>query len=305
MNIRFDQRVAVVTGGGNGLGRAYALLLAARGARVVVNDLGGATDGTGCSAAPAQAVVEEIKAAGGTAIANGDDIAQPDGAFRLIEQARQQFGSVDILVCNAGILRDKSFAKMPLEDFEAVLRVHLLGTVYPTKAAWPLMKARQYGRIVFTTSVSGLYGNFGQANYDAAKLGIVGLMNALKLEGEKDNIRVNTIAPLAASRLGAGVFPEAFSAQLKPELVAAAVAYLCSEECAATGDIIAAGAGYYAKVQLVESPGIRFDAAEVVTPELIAERYGEISDMRNADTFRSSHDAVMKAFGPLLPHGSK
>ena len=299
MSIRFDDRVAVITGAGNGLGRSYAMYLASRGARVVVNDLGGQADGSGQSTAPAQMVVDEIKAAGGEAVASFDDVSQFEGAGNLIRQAQDHFGAPDILICNAGILRDKSFAGMAMEDFEAVLRVHLLGTVYVTRAAWPLMKARGYGRIVFTTSVSGLYGNFGQANYSAAKLGIVGLMNSLKLEGEKYNIRVNTIAPIAASRLGAGIFPDEAMPLLKPEYVTAAVAWLCSEQCLATGDIIAAGAGRFAKAQIVESPGICFPPNQEVTPEMVAENYAGICDMTGAQAFDRSHDAVIKLFEML------
>lgn len=300
MPIRFDNKVAVITGAGNGLGRSHALFLASRGAKVVVNDLGATTDGIGGSQTPAQKVVDEIKAAGGQAVANYDDVGTAESAKRIIQTALDSFGTVDILICNAGILRDKTFLKMPLEDFELVMRVHFWGTIYPAKAAFPIMKDKGYGRIVFTTSTSGLFGNFGQTNYGAAKAAIVGFMNALKLEGEKYNIRVNTIAPLAASRLAVGTFPESLMPFLKPDYVTAAVAYLCSEQCTATGDIIAAGGGYYAKAQMFESQGVRFERGTDVTPEMIAERYGEITNMSGAAGFYRSSEETRKVFAPLM-----
>jgi len=289
MKISYANRTVVITGAGNGLGRAYALALAARGARVVVNDLGGQVDGSGASPLPAQMVVDEIKRAGGEALANNDDISQADGAHNLIKQALAHFGTVDALVCNAGILRDKSFSKMSLDDFELVLRVHLLGTVYTVKAAFPVMKEKGYGRIVMTTSASGLYGNFGQTNYSAAKLAVVGFMNSLKLEGLKYNILVNAVAPLALTRLGAGVFPEDLAPQLKAEFVTPLVAYLCSEQCVTTGDIISAAAGSYRKVQIVESRGIKLSEAEA-TPEMIAMSYRSITYMDGARSFDNAQE---------------
>lgn len=292
MTIRFDNRVAVITGAGNGLGKNYALFLASRGAKVVVNDLGAAPDGTGQSGSPAQQVVDEIKAGGGQAVANYDDVSKPESTARIIQQALESFGTVDILICNAGILRDKTFLKMPLEDFESVLRVHLLGTVYCCTAAFPVMKDKGYGRIIVTTSVSGLFGNFGQTNYGAAKLGIVGFMNALKQEGHKYNILVNCIAPLAASRLAGTVMSEELMQMLKPEFVTAAVAYLCSDLCQSTGDIICAAAGWYGRAQVVQNKGVSFGMDREVTPEMIAARFTDITRMDEATGFSKSGEAT-------------
>jgi NAD(P)-dependent dehydrogenase (short-subunit alcohol dehydrogenase family) len=302
MDIRFDNRVAIITGAGRGLGRNHALFLASRGAKVVVNDLGAAGDGTGPSEEPAQMVVEEIKAGGSEAVANFDDVADTEGAKRIVDDALNHFGTVDILINNAGILRDKSFLKMTLTDFEFVLKVHLLGSVYVTWAAFPVMREKGYGRIVMTTSIAGLFGNFGQTNYCTAKLGIVGFMNALKLEGEKYNVLVNTVAPLATTRLAleSGVFPQQLESRLKPELVTPLVAYLCSEQCRSTGDIICAGGGYYSKVQMVEGPGVRVDPDEEIMPENIAKMYGEITNMEGAVHFKSANDELMSTLGPLM-----
>ncbi len=297
MAIDFQGRVAIVTGAGSGLGRSHALALAARGARVVVNDLGGAVDGTGGSAKAADQVVAEIKAAGGEAVANHDSVSDAAGAARIVQAAMDAWGRVDVLVNNAGILRDKSFAKMELGDFDTVVDVHLLGSAYVTKAAWPVMQAQNYGRIVMTTSAAGLYGNFGQTNYAAAKLGLVGLMNALKQEGAKNGILVNTIAPVAATRMTEALFPPALLPHLKPEYITAAVVYLCSEACNATGDIVSAGAGFYAKAQVVESEGMFFGAGSSVSPEMIAENYGRITDMSQARAYAAAMEEVAKIFG--------
>jgi NAD(P)-dependent dehydrogenase (short-subunit alcohol dehydrogenase family) len=299
MTIRFDDRVAIITGAGRGLGRCYAMMLAVRGASVVVNDLGGEGDGTGRSAAPAQEVVDEITASGAEAIANYDDVATIEGANKLVQEAVDRFGKVDILINNAGILRDKSFLKMDLADFEKVLQVHVMGTVYVTKAVFPIMRERAYGRIVLATSAAGLWGNFGQTNYATAKMGVIGFMNALKQEGRKYDIRANTIAPLAASRLGEGIFPDEIMPVIKPELVGAAVLYLCSEQCAASGDIISAGAGLYAKAEMIESPGVRFDLNEEITPEMIAGSYAEITDMTGARHYDKSDEEVAYVFASL------
>ena len=217
--LRFDGRVAIVTGAGGGLGRSHALQLAARGAKVLVNDLGSARDGSGGSSAAAEAVVAEIRAAGGVAMANGASVTDPAGVQAMVDQVMAEWGRIDILVNNAGILRDKSFSKMTLDDFRLVVDVHLMGSFYTTKAVWDIMKAQNYGRIIFTTSSSGLFGNFGQANYGAAKMAVVGLMQTLSLEGEKYNVRVNCLAPTAATRMTEDLMPPAVLALLTPESV--------------------------------------------------------------------------------------
>jgi len=243
--VDFKDRVAIVTGSGGGLGRQHALLLAARGAAVVVNDLGGNVDGTGQATSAADAVVAEIEAAGGAAVAEYSSVATPEGAEAIVRKAIDTFGHVDVLVNNAGILRDKAFHNMETDQMEAVLDVHLRGSMYVTRAAWPHLREQNYGRVVMTSSASGVLGNFGQANYGAAKMGLVGLVNVLKLEGAKYNIRVNAIAPIAVTRmteelLGAfGITEEQFG----PELVSPAVAYLASEDCELTGEVWSVGGG--------------------------------------------------------------
>ena len=302
INVRFDHRVAVITGAGSGLGRDYAHYLASRGARVIVNDLGTTWNGVGRSQTAAQKVVGEIKARGGVAVANFDSVAEVEGAQRIVNDALEHFGTVDILINNAGVLRDKTFAKMPLEDFEFVLRVHLLGSVYVTRAAFPVMREKSYGRIVMTTSVAGLYGNFGQTNYSAAKMGIVGFMNSLALEGDKYNILVNAVAPLAATRLSepSNLFPEETISLLAPKPVTALVAYLCSDRCETSGEIISAGAGYYAKVQVVEGRGVALAPEEEITPEKIANRYGEITSMHGAVGYRSAKEQLAARLAALI-----
>ena len=294
--IRFDGRVAVITGAGGGLGRTYALLLAARGAAVVVNDLGGTLNGVGGDAAAARQVVAEIEAAGGRALANFDDISTPEGAQHLIEAALQGYGRVDVLVNNAGILRDKSLHKLATADFEAVVRVHLLGSAWCSRAALAPMQAQNYGRIVMTTSAAGLYGNFGQSNYSAAKLGVVGLMNTLKAEGAKYGIRVNTIAPLALTRMTEGLPLARMLAAATPECVAAAVAWLASEACAESGVILAAGAGYFSTVRIVEGPGVHAPT-ELVSPEYVASHWARISRADGARAFDNAGAALMGTFG--------
>jgi NAD(P)-dependent dehydrogenase (short-subunit alcohol dehydrogenase family) len=296
MSISFEGKVAIVTGSGAGLGKAHALELARRGAKVVVNDLGGSVDGSGGSSEAAQAVVEEIKKNGGEAIANGASVSDRKGAESIIKDAVDAFGRVDILINNAGILRDKSFVKMELDDFELVLSVHLLGSVYCTKAAWPVMREQGYGRIVMTTSSSGLYGNFGQSNYGAAKMGLVGFMNTLKLEGQKNDIRVNTIAPVAGTRMTENLgFPEELFKRLKPEAVTPAVLYLASQD-APTGAIVEAGAGYYSTVQVVEGKGVKL--GDDVTLEDFADNWEKISDMSEATPFNNGAEVAMKIFTP-------
>ena len=253
-DIRFDGKVAIVTGAGGGLGRQHALELARRGAKVVVNDLGGSMDGSGGGSDAANKVVEEIKALGGEAIANGSSVTDDAGVALMVKQAMDAWGRIDILVANAGILRDKTFAKMELGDFQVVLDVHLMGTVKPAKAVWEIMREQNYGRIVVTTSSTGLYGNFGQANYGAAKLALVGFMNTLKIEGQKNNIHVNAIAPVAATRMTEILMPPEVLEKLRPEYVTPGVVYLCSEE-APTGTFLTAGAGAFAVSYIYETEG--------------------------------------------------
>ena len=291
MSIRFDERVAIVTGAGGGLGRCYALELARRGAKVVVNDLGGALDGTSGSPSIAQAVVDEIKAAGGEAVANHESVNDRASAQRMVDEAVSRFGSVDILVNNAGILRDRTIAKMELDDFEKVMDVHLMGSVNVTKAAFPLMKERGYGRVVLTTSSSGLYGNFGQSNYGAAKMGLVGFMNTLKLEGAKYGIKVNAVAPTAATRMTDGLWPPGVDKALAPEFVTPAVIYLCSEGCP-SGHIIEAGGTYFARVAIVEARGAVLGPE--ATAEDVAARYDEIADLSGAQTFDEGSEVARR-----------
>src|ERR1700753_2045468 len=261
MIIRFDGRVAIVTGAGNGLGRAHALGLASRGAKVVVNDFGGARDGTGGSLSPAETVVEEIKKAGGTAMADGADVSNFEQVKAMVARATKEWGSVDLLCANAGILRDKSFGKMEAADFDKVLGVHLVGSFYCCKAVWDGMRERNYGRIVLTTSSSGLYGNFGQANYGAAKSGMVGLMNVLAEEGRKYNVRANTISPTAATRMTEELLPQQALQLMKPAAVTPAVEYMLSED-APPRTIMGAGGGSFAVIRILESEGINLPPSE-------------------------------------------
>ncbi|WP_398464076.1 SDR family NAD(P)-dependent oxidoreductase [Tardiphaga sp.] len=280
MTIRFDGRVAIVTGAGNGLGRAHALGLAKLGAKVVVNDFGGARDGTGGSLTAAETVVEEIRAAGGTAMADGADVSNFEQVTAMVEKATKEWGSVDVLCANAGILRDKSFGKMEVADFQKVLDVHLVGTFYCCKAVWDGMRARNYGRIVLTTSSSGLYGNFGQANYGAAKTGMVGLMNVLAEEGRKTDIRVNIVSPTAATRMTEELLPPEALKLMKPEAITPAVEYMLSEN-APTKTIMGAGAGSFAVIRILESEGKNFPEDQW-TADTVAANFAEISDMSNA-----------------------
>ena len=275
MAIEFKGRVAIVTGAGGGLGREHALALAARGARVLVNDLGGTRDGSGGSSSAAQAVVDEIRAAGGEALANGASVTDPVAVQAMVQQAVDAWGRVDILINNAGILRDKSFAKMELADFQLVVDVHLMGAVYCTKAVWALMNAQQYGRIVMTTSSSGLYGNFGQSNYGAAKMALVGLMQTLSLEGAKNNIRVNCLAPTAATRMTEGLMPQEVLDALKPEAVVPAMLVL-AHESAPTRTILCAGAGTFEAAHVTLTSGIHLGLGSEV-PEQLAERLAEVT----------------------------
>src|SRR5436305_4120543 len=279
MTIRFDGKVAIVTGAGGGLGRAHALELARRGAQVVVNDLGGALDGSGGGSAAAEKVVAEIKAAGGTAIVNGSSVTDDAGVANMVNQAVDAFGRVDILIANAGILRDKSFAKMEIADFEVVMAVHVMGTVKPARACWQIMRDQHYGRIVVTTSSTGLYGNFGQTNYGCAKLGLVGFMNTLKIEGAKDDIKVNAICPVAATRMTENLMPPQMLEMLKPEYVTPGVVYLAGED-APTGVILTAGAGVFSAAAMIETGGVNLGHG--ATADAVADNWPRISDFSNA-----------------------
>ena len=279
MAIDFTDQVAIVTGGGTGLGRSHALQLAERGAKVVVNDLGGSRDGSGSSASVAQQVADEILATGGNAIANGADITQEDQAQAMVQAALDKWGRVDVLINNAGILRDKSFAKMSLDDWRSVVDVHLNGSAYCCHAVWPTMRQQGYGRIMMTSSSSGVYGNFGQANYGAAKYGVVGLMNVLAIEGRKYNIHVNSLVPTAATRMTEDVMTETMLEQLKPEYVTPAVLFLASAD-APNGEILMAGAGNYTVAKLIEAEGIKLPEGQR-TPENVAAIFDKISDVSN------------------------
>jgi NAD(P)-dependent dehydrogenase (short-subunit alcohol dehydrogenase family) len=302
MAISFKDKVAIVTGAGGGLGRAHALHLARLGAKVVVNDLGGSLDGSGGNSQASEKVVEEIKAAGGEAIANGASVSDDAGVAHLVKQTMDAFGRIDVLIANAGILRDKSFGKMELKDFTAVMDVHLLGTVKPCKAVWEIMKAQGYGRIVVTTSSTGLYGNFGQTNYGAAKLSLVGFMNSLKLEGAKNNIKVNAVCPVAATRMTEALMPPNVLEMLKPEFVSPAVAYLASDD-APTGMIITAAAGAFAAAQIVETDGVNLGHG--ATADDIAAHFPQITDWSTAKHYGQGGEQNMKFFArvqekPLL-----
>ncbi|MEG9861964.1 MAG: SDR family NAD(P)-dependent oxidoreductase [Parvularculales bacterium] len=283
MSIRFDDKVAIVTGAGGGLGRCHALELARRGAKVVVNDLGGSVDGSGGAPQAAESVAQEIKDSGGEAIANGSSVTDDKGVATMIDETIKTFGRLDVLVNNAGILRDKSFAKMELSDFEKVMDIHVMGTVKPTKAAWPIMKGQGYGRIMVTTSSSGLYGNFGQTNYGAAKLGLVGFMNTLKLEGQKDNIHVNALAPVAYTRMTADLMAPEAEQMLTPDMVTPAAVYLVSEE-APTGVVLCAGAGVFSVSQVMESDGVVLKGDDL-SADGVAKNWDTIADMSKARPF--------------------
>lgn len=292
MAMRFDDRVVIVTGAGNGLGKSHALEFARRGARVLVNDLGAARDGSGSSSDAANAVARQIIDEGGEAIANGANVADYGQVEAMVAQAVDRWGRIDVLVNNAGILRDKTFAKMDLSDFELVLDVHLNGSVNCTKAVWELMRERQYGRIVMTSSSSGLYGNFGQTNYGAAKMAVVGFMNSLALEGQKYGIRVNSLAPIAATRMTQDLMTEAVLGLLEPAAVTPAVIFLASEE-APTRQILAAGAGVFARVVLQETEGV-FLPQNRRDAEHIADAWDQISDPAGGIELQAGGEQTMK-----------
>jgi NAD(P)-dependent dehydrogenase (short-subunit alcohol dehydrogenase family) len=298
--VDFQDRVAIVTGAGGGLGRSHALLLASRGAAVVVNDLGGSVIGEGASSSAADAVVAEITAAGGVAVADYSSVADPAGGAAIVQKALDEFGRVDILINNAGILRDRSFAKMEFEELHAVLDVHLKGAFYVTKPAFLKMKEQGYGRIIMTSSASGLLGNFGQTNYGAAKMGLVGFMNVLKHEGAKYNIKVNAVAPIAATRMTEGLFGEVM-AKFAPESVSPAVAYLASEECEVTGDIWSVGGGSVSRFFIALTDGY-FKHPEHDGPISIEDVAEHVKDIRDEDGYivpYSNEDEFAK-LGPRL-----
>ncbi len=292
MSIRFDNRVAIVTGAGAGLGRSHALQLAARGAKVVVNDLGASLDGSGADDSAASRVVEEIKAAGGEAMAHGADVSNEEQVADMVARAMDAWGRVDILINNAGILRDKTFAKMTLDDFRKVVDVHLMGTATVTHKVWPHMREAGYGRIVLTASSSGLYGNFGQSNYGAAKAAMMGLMNVLHLEGARDNIRVNTLAPTAATRMTEKLMPPEALELLQPETITPGVLYLVSED-APSRVIMGAGAGSFAVTKVYETLGATF-AGDDLTPEMVAANFDKISDTTGQQELTQAFEQTRK-----------
>jgi NAD(P)-dependent dehydrogenase (short-subunit alcohol dehydrogenase family) len=276
-----EGRVVVVTGSGGGLGRQHALLFAQRGAKVVINDLGGSRDGTGQGSEMADQVVSEITSAGGEAVANYDNVATVEGGKAIIQTALDAFGTVDVVVNNAGILRDVSFAKMDDTQWDSVLKVHLYGTYHVTHAAWPHLREKSYGRVVVTTSTSGLYGNFGQANYGAAKLGVVGLINTLAIEGRKYNITANAIAPIAATRMTEDIMPEELLGALDPAYVSPLVVHLASEECTDSGEVVLAGGGNYARVHYMQAKGAQF--SEVPSVDDLAAQWDTVMNMDGAE----------------------
>jgi NAD(P)-dependent dehydrogenase (short-subunit alcohol dehydrogenase family) len=299
VTIAFDGRVAIVTGAGGGLGKTYALELARRGARVVVNDLGGNPDGTGAAGGPADTTVAEITAAGGEAVSNYDSVATPEGGAAITQTALDAFGTVDIVINNAGILRDKSFANLETPDLKAVVDVHLLGAFYVTQPAFRVMKEKSYGRLLFTSSAAGVFGNFGQTNYGAAKMGLVGLSNVLALEGAKANIHSNVIAPIARSRLTEELLGPLASA-VEPDLVTPLSLYLVSEACQLSHEVFSVGGGKYSRVFIGETPG--WFAGKGVTPtvEDIAEHIGDIRSEDGYEVPGSANDDIrmlLKALG--------
>jgi len=297
-DLRFDDRVAVITGAGGGLGKSHALLLASRGAAVVVNDLGGNPDGTGSGQTMAEITVKEIEAVGGRAIPNYDSVTTPEGGKAIIQAALDTYGRVDIVINNAGILRDKSFAKLAPEDLDAVLDVHLRGAFFVTQPAFAAMKEQNYGRIIVTASAAGVFGNFGQTNYGAAKMGLVGLSNVLAVEGAKYNITSNVIAPLARTRLTEDLLGP-FGEKLKPEQISGLVAYLVSEECTLSHEIFSVGGGRVARVFVGLAKGWFGGVDSVPTPEQVRENIEQINDTEGFTIPRSAQDELM-ALAPLM-----
>ena len=282
MAISFEGQVALVTGAGAGLGRAYAMDLAKRGAKVVVNDLGGDPHGQGENRAAAQKVVDEIKAAGGQAVPNYNSVSDYDGGFNMVKTAIDEWGRLDVVICNAGILRDVAFHNMSEDDWDKVFAVHIKGSFTVLRAAWPVFRQQSYGRVVLTTSSSGIYGQFGQANYGAAKTAMLGLMNVLKQEGAKYNVMVNTIAPVAGTRLTQTVMPQEMVDKLTPELVVPAVTYLVSKENSDSGVVIEAGAGNFNRAAIVKGPGVRPGMEQAQDAEWVQSNWKQIMSLENA-----------------------
>ena len=294
--LRFEDRVVVVTGAGAGLGRSHALEFARRGAKVVVNDLGGGAHGDGRGSEAADQVVAEIQAAGGEAVANYDSVEQGDA---IIRTAMDNYDRVDVIVNNAGILRDSSFAKMTDEDWDLIYRVHALGAYRVTRAAWPIMLEQGYGRIINTASAAGIYGNFGQANYSFAKRGLIGLTNTLAIEGGRKGIKANVIAPVAGSRLTETILPQEVTEALKPEFVTPLVVKLCSEQCEENGSLFEVGAGWISKLRWERSQGVSFDPKAELTAEAIDDAWEQIGDFANAEHPGNVQDTFAKVFDNL------
>ena len=297
--IRFEDKVVIVTGAGGGLGRAHALLFARHGAKVVVNDLGGSTQGEGANSSAADRVVEEIRQAGGTAIANHDSVTDGD---RIVQQALDTYGRIDAVVNNAGILRDKTFHKMEDADWDLVYRVHVEGAYKVTRAAWPHMREQNYGRVIFTASTSGIYGNFGQSNYGMAKLGLYGLTRTLALEGRKNNVLVNAIAPTGGTRMTEGLIPPQVFEQLKPELVSPLVVYLASEQCQETSGLFEVGGGWMGKVRWERSLGAGFDPKAGFDAEDVAAQWQQICNFENAAHPADNMEALKEMMANLQKH---
>ncbi len=299
-SIRFEDKVVIVTGAGGGLGRAHALLFARHGARVVVNDLGGSAQGEGANASAADRVVAEIRDAGGTAVANHDSVTDGD---KIVQHALDAFGRVDVVVNNAGILRDKSFVKMDDADWDLVYRVHVEGAYKVTHAAWPHLREQNYGRVIFTASTSGIYGNFGQANYGMAKLGLYGLTRTLAIEGRKSNILVNAIAPTGGTRMTEGLIPPQVFEQLKPELISPLVVFLASEQCNETAGLFEVGGGWMGKVRWERSLGVGFDPRAGIAVEDVAANWQQLCDFEGAVHPRDTVEALREMMANLQKYG--
>ena len=298
MTIRFDDKVAIVTGAGGGIGKEHALELARRGAKVVVNDLGGSVDGSGASDA-ANEVVDIIKSEGGEAISNGASVTDLQAVKAMVNQTMDEWGRIDILVNNAGILRDKSFHKVTLDDFDLVMDVHFQGSLNCTHTIYPIMREQEYGRIIFTSSASGVFGNFGQTNYGSAKMAMIGLMNTLKIEGQNKNVFTNSITPVAYTRMTESLIPEDFGKNLQSEYITPAVIYLAGED-APNGTIMAAGAGVFSRIFIHETMGVSLGMGEDMTPENIQANWDKISDMTDARALQNGGEQTMKFFELII-----